>query len=392
MTFSTAALASGEVLVPRAPSPRLRATVVIPVKDEAEHLPATLASLLRQTDPAGQPLDPRTYEIIVLANNCRDASADVVRRWAHRAPHAVLHVAEAELPPAVAHVGTARRMLMDEAACRLKSVGQPRGVIATTDGDTEVSGTWLWWTMEEIRRGADAVGGRILIRPEDLSPQERCYHLRDVGYRFLQDRLETLLYPEEADPWPRHYQSFGGSLAVTAGAYERVGGLPALPALEDVELVQALRRHDARLRRSPQVRVRTSGRRVGRTCWGMAAQLRTWGEMSAREQPFLVESAEALRTHFNGRYWLRAWWRYLHGGAARPRVPFVRVARGLCQPPDELLATMMEATTFGAVWVPLYDAPAASDAWRTRYPRVDIRQATADLRLMLQTRLSTSSR
>ena len=32
------------------------------------------------------------------------------------------------------------------------------------------------------------------------------------------------------DPWPRHYQHFGASLAVTADAYRRAGGLPPVPA------------------------------------------------------------------------------------------------------------------------------------------------------------------
>ena len=392
MTFLSAAHPTAGALVTAAPAPQLRASVVIPVKDEAGHLPATLHHLLRQTDARGRPLDPRTYEVLVLANNCSDTSAAVVRGVAARHPQMALHVVEQQLPPAQAHVGTARRLLMDEAHRRLTWVGQPRGVIATTDGDTEVDPTWVWCTMQEMNRGADAVGGRILVRQAHLSRHERRYHLRDVGYRFLANRLEALLDPDPADPWPRHYQSFGASLAITPATYAAVGGLPALPALEDVALSQALRRHDARLRRSLLVRVQTSGRQLGRTGWGMAAQLRVWTEMSEQQRPFLVESAAALRARFVGRYWLRGWWRYLHRHAPMPAVPFVRVARGLHQSSDLLLGQLGQAPTFGACWVPLEDALYHSETWRAHYPLVDIREATQALRAALQMRVSTPGR
>ena len=63
----------------------------------------------------------------------------------------------------------------------------------------------------------------------------------DVGYRLLRSQLESLLDPDPADPWPRHYQMFGASLALTAEIYERVGGLPVLPSLEDVALYRTLK-------------------------------------------------------------------------------------------------------------------------------------------------------
>ena len=62
------------------PHPELQATIIIPVKDEADSLPRTLAALAAQTDRLGQPLNPATYEIILLANNCHDQTAAVARR------------------------------------------------------------------------------------------------------------------------------------------------------------------------------------------------------------------------------------------------------------------------------------------------------------------------
>ena len=60
----------------------LQVSVVIPAKDEAEGLPATLAALANQTDLQGQPLPPGCFEVLVLANNCTDATAEVVRQQA----------------------------------------------------------------------------------------------------------------------------------------------------------------------------------------------------------------------------------------------------------------------------------------------------------------------
>ncbi len=68
------------------PPPRagLRVSVIIPAKDEAANLPATLTSLAAQTNWRGRALPPNTFEVIVLANNCADATATVVRRQAWR--------------------------------------------------------------------------------------------------------------------------------------------------------------------------------------------------------------------------------------------------------------------------------------------------------------------
>ncbi|MBA2450066.1 MAG: glycosyltransferase family 2 protein, partial [Chloroflexi bacterium] len=255
-------------LVPRPPSSRCEVCVIIPVRDEAETLEAALDALAHQVDVQGHRLERARYEIVVLANNCRDDSAGVARRFAVRDPTLALHVVELALPPSRDHVGHARRLLMDEAYHRLRSLGRPRGVIASTDGDTRVAPDWIAATLAEVARGVDAVGGRIALEPAGRAALElaaRAYHLRDVGYRHLVSEWATYLDPEPWDPWPRHHQHFGASLAVTAEAYGRAGGLPAVPALEDVALYQALLRVDARVRHSPAVRVATSARRSSQT-------------------------------------------------------------------------------------------------------------------------------
>lgn len=211
--------ASLEPLVIAPPSPHCEVCVIVPVRDEAENLTATLDALARQIDLEGRPFDRERYEIIVLANNCSDDSAAIARCFANQQPTLTLHVVEITLPLAEAYVGRARRILMDEAYRRLTLLEHGRGVIASTDGDTRVAPTWLAATLHEIQKGADAVGGRILTDRAGrvaLDDYARLCHLREVGYRYLVAELETYLDPDPYDCWPRHYQHFGASLAVTA--------------------------------------------------------------------------------------------------------------------------------------------------------------------------------
>ncbi|OGX87795.1 glycosyltransferase [Hymenobacter glacialis] len=329
------------------PPPRaeLRASVIIPAKDEALNLPATLAALASQTDAHGQPLPAGCFEVIVLANNCTDATAAVVRQHARLFPQLVLHVAELCLPPARAHVGRARRLLMDEACARLEQVGAPDAIIASTDADTCVAPTWLAAIQAEIAAGADAVGGRIHseISGEELLPLRRL-QTRDTAYRLLCARLESLIDPSPADPWPRHYQHFGASLALTTRAYRRVGGLPEVRFLEDEALCQALRRHDLRVRHSPYVQVLTSARREGRVEVGLSWQLREWLNMSQHYREPHVECPHQLAALWQVRRQLRAYW----GRRAMQCNQALATRLGLAA--SALQAQVQQATSFGELW------------------------------------------
>jgi hypothetical protein len=286
-------------LVATPPRAALEIAIVIPVRDEQEWLPSALAALAGQRMLDGSPLDRDRYEIILLVNNSVDASAAVAVECARQYPSLALHVVEVELPEREAHVGRARRMLMDAAAARLPA----NGVIATTDADTRVAPDWVAMTLAEIAAGADAVGGRILVDPAgfaDDGGHTRRMHLLDVTYRYLVAELEARLAPDPFDPWPRHFQHFGASLAVAVGAYRQIGGIPPLPSLEDVALYDALRRVKARIRHSPSVRVVTSARSVGRTGFGFAVQLQRWSAMGVRHEPFLVESPSSILARLAG--------------------------------------------------------------------------------------------
>ena len=121
---------------------------------------------------------------------------------------------------------------MDEAARRLQALGRPRGVIATTDGDTAVRPDWVAMNLREIARGADAVGGRIFSTPQEVGALDagaRLYYRRDTAYRTLRAAYECVLSPDPSNGWPRHHHCFGASLAVTLETYLRAGGLPVVP-------------------------------------------------------------------------------------------------------------------------------------------------------------------
>nr|WP_236050061.1 glycosyltransferase family 2 protein [Hymenobacter negativus] len=327
------------------PRPELLVSVIIPAKNEVSALPATLAALAAQTTLAGRLLLSSSFEVIVLANNCTDYTAAVVRQQAQRFPQLVLHVAELCLPAAKAHVGRARRLLMDEACARLERVGRPAGIIASTDADTCVAPTWLAAIQAEILAGADAVGGRILteMTGRALQPLRRI-QARDAAYRQLCARLEDLIDPTPIDPWPRHHQHFGASLALTARAYRQVGGLPEVRFLEDEALCQALIRHDLGLRHSPEVQVLTSARRDGRVEVGLSWQLREWLHMSQQQREPQVANPSQLAAVWQLRRQLRAYW------ASQSELQSNLLAAQLELPAGVLLARMRRATTFGRLW------------------------------------------
>jgi hypothetical protein len=364
------------------PSARLKLSVVIPIRNEAASLAKTLASLACQVGVSGAALDPVSYEVLLLANNCTDETAEVARCFARRAPNLALHVAEISLPPEIAHVGTARRLLMDEACRRLISRGQYRGVIASTDGDTRVAPDWVAQMLAEIEAGADAVGGRIRVerrRGEDR--EARLYSLRDTTYQRGLARLEHLLDPDPADPWPRHHQFFGGSLSVTALAYQYVGGLPPLPCLEDVALGDALRRVDARIRHSPAVRVSTSSRQEGRTALGLSSQLREWGQMGRLGQAHWVQQPAAVAARFMARQSLRRLRQTKRAGllelsalAEDLAVPLPVLQEGIADP----------CQPFGVLWASVMECHMQPDGvWARRWPLLEITEALPDLRRRL---------
>lgn len=373
-----------EALIAKPPLAQCRLSIIVPARDEAGVLNETLRRAAEQVDFNNRPLDPRVFEIIVLANNCGDDTATIARRFQQRTRTPV-HTVEVALPPAQANVGRARQMLMNAAFARLKS--KPGGVIASTDADTRVAPDWAWATLREIEAGADAVCGRILIEKserETLCPNARQYHLRDTAYRRAVAELEGWLDPVEHDPNPRHHQHFGASFAVTADVYRRIGGLPLVPHLEDRALFFKLKAVDARIRHSPFVRAHTSARKSGRAALGLSTQLEEWAQMGAARETQKVESLAELETWFRIRREFRLLWQKARTGALVRLNEAERVAAELDLKSEIVLEIAVTTQTFGRaverVWE---EIRRTSAAWGRRFDYVDIRIALPALRARL---------
>ena len=293
----------GEALIARAldfslpePHPQMRSCVVAPARNEEATLPALIAALAVQRDLKGAALDPATFEVVVLLNNCTDRTAEVGSAIRKKYPRLHLHIAEVTFDAEHAHVGRARQALFDAAFARFQKLQRPGGLILTTDADSRPAPEWIARTEAEIAEGAVGVGGRITLDPGEaaaLPAGVRKFLLLDIGYRRALEELRSLYAPEAHDPFPRHHQHFGGSLAVTAAAYAQAGGMPLKRSNEDVALYRAIVDSGGRFRHSPQVRVQTSARMVGRAQGGLADALGWWDRQAHNAAPVLVESAPA---------------------------------------------------------------------------------------------------
>ncbi len=246
-----------------APHPSLRAVVVIPARDEAHRIEACLHALRVQTG-----LGPEEYEVIVVLDGCRDATAELIARYAAEQPAFTLH---AVAMSRAAGVGRARRCGMDLAHRRLRLLARGEGLIASTDADSVVASDWLRRQLELVGAGARAIGGHIeldALEATGLSSIALSERERRAG-----ERLATVLGRDQRGALTEHHQFSGASLALTADAYRDCGGLPVRAALEDEALEAELASLGIPIHRSRSVRVVTSARRDGRAPRGLARDL-----------------------------------------------------------------------------------------------------------------------
>lgn len=299
-----------------APGPTL---VVVPVKDEAERITGCLRAL------AGQ-RDAQADGIVLLVNNTSDATVAVVHAARALLPVPV-HVVEHWFPPGQASAGSARRMGMEHAATLLGD----RGVLLTTDADGRVPPDWVAANLWHLRAGADAVAGRAVLDPVDAALIPARLHdddAQECAYAALLDEIAAVLDPEPWDPWPRHAEHSGASIAVSLAAYRRAGGMPAAALAEDRRFFQALRRVDARIRHAPEIQVVVSGRTLGRAEGGMADTIR---RRLAAPDPYLDSALEPALACAR-RATLRHEFRRAHAGLQERAMLMSRLSYGLGLP------------------------------------------------------------
>ncbi len=218
------------------------------------------------------------------------------------------------------------------------------GVLLTTDADAVVAKDWMERNLLALASGADVVCGRVVVDPVEatLIPwhvlADEALERRLAG---LLDRVAAMLDPDPTDPWPRHTEASGASLALTTSCFKKVGGIPALAAGEDRALVAALARMDARIRHDPTVTVTVSARIYGRAPGGMADTIRRrMGQQDDLTDACLEPSVDAYR-RIDFRRRVRLAW--------REGAPDEDLAADLGVPDAQLLVSLSNRF-FGTAW------------------------------------------
>ena len=245
---------------PAAPNPSLRASVVVPARDEENLIEACLRALAAQTD-----VGPEEYEVLLVLDRCTDETEARATQVAGAHPELRLYLLEGPGEGS----GSARRVGMEAACGRLSEVRGPGGLICSTDADTVVAPDWLAAQLRAVAAGAEAIGGRIDLADDGTLPP-------DVLRRHAENsrlRHEKLLVEPGHAGATEHWQFSGASLSLTAGTYGRIGGLDPTESLEDEHLERVLRENDVPIERLLSVRVTTSPRLRGRASRGLSHDL-----------------------------------------------------------------------------------------------------------------------
>jgi glycosyltransferase involved in cell wall biosynthesis len=328
--------------------------VAIPVRDEAKRIGNCLAALSRQSLPPSH--------VVVLLNNCSDGTAAVVKALPETSYQ--LHILERQLAGSAASAGIARGMSLHHAASLIRD-----GLILTTDADGEVPADWIELNVDAIEKGADAVCGRAIIDPIEAFFIPQHLHdddAREVAYVQILDQIRSIVLPDPADPWPRHQEESGASLAVTASIFRRIGGVPRLPSGEDRALIASLRMIDARVRHDPRISVVVSGRIEGRARGGMAETMR---RRMIQQDEFVDERIEPAWPAFH-RILLQKQLELLRRYPARRHG-----YSGLFQIAPALMAEAVSAAYFGRGWSLIEEASPLLSPRRVRF--VDLPHETA---------------
>ncbi|WP_243841223.1 glycosyltransferase family A protein [Novosphingobium sp. PhB55] len=267
--------------------------ICIPARNEARRLETLLPALAAQTWPGVIPVS-------LVINNTNDDSDVVVERAAKRfRGRLAIHAEQVMFPKANAHAGTARRRAMDKG---LSLASRADAVLVSTDADTRPPPQWLERTASAFERGADMVGGRIVLDPQETLPEGvRAYRQAWDRYWQAVRAVEDAIDPRPWDPAPRHGDHTGASLAIRSALYAACGGVPPIPTGEDRALVAAAIGSGGRLAHPLDVFTYVSARRDGRAAGGMSLEMeRMFANVASGRRP-MAPSLDHWR--------LRAAWR-----------------------------------------------------------------------------------
>lgn len=222
-----------------------RIAVVVPARDEADLVGRCVRSV--RAAVAALP-DPAAAYVVVVADACVDATADVALRELAATAAAVVRCD-------AANVGAARRAGVERALQALAPHPPARTWIAMTDADTQVPSDWLWRHLTAAAEGWHAVVGAITV--DDWRGRDPHTAAKLARYRAVARRNGI---------HPVH----GANLGVRGDALRAIGGVPARALSEDAALVAALDRAGVPVLRAHDLTVRTSARRSDRAPGGFS--------------------------------------------------------------------------------------------------------------------------
>lgn len=230
------------------------AIVVIPARDEEEHVASAVAALSAQEPASCRP------GVVLVDDGSTDDTGEVSRAVLAAAglPHLVV-------PGPGAGVGWARRVGFEHAARWARCAGGPGTLLVSTDADSVADPGWIAALHRHAAGGAVVAGDVLPREPAATDPDVARRRTRSAGARLRDVRA--------VEPDAEHHHFSAANLAMRADVHERVGGWPTPRALEDEALLAALRERGVAVRRTTAAVVRTSGRTAGRVAHGLSVEL-----------------------------------------------------------------------------------------------------------------------
>jgi glycosyltransferase involved in cell wall biosynthesis len=217
---------------------------VVPFYNEAQSLPATLHALSSQDDQA--------FSLVLVDNGSSDASANIAREFAARAPFPTEVILEAQKGTGAASDSGFRRAIADGAKW-----------VARTDADCLPHRSWVRGLKEAmVREGLRFVAGKI--KPREDERRTWADRLVIPAMLFVAERYGRLHRRGPQFRYP-YFMAAGNNLAIAAELYEESGGFPRTTIEEmheDRALSERVRTLTDRAAVVPNAIVYNSARRV----------------------------------------------------------------------------------------------------------------------------------